>query len=449
MPFICVLEECPSPNTMYDSKAAWISHMQKEHTHQGWACMDSTHKKPLYFSDERDFRTHIRKEHGDDFSDNEVDDIVEDCYGDLPGGSKLDSCPFCGKNEVELNPEQNIDEHIARRLISLAQISLSWHLEMLYNVVFEPDPVIDVDQQTSDAVTTGQRGATSQDGDLTSSDIQPGDLSDDILEPPPSPRSDEPNAWSAIEEWVRGRKELPAYDPEKDKVLQSISRNARERDVSDAEMSQSDDESAWEAFESSMCNSKFDKARKFMPEGALRSLVTTDFVLRCLGSVRHNSEDNELVSYILNRARKLFAICVYIGLSRDDLQHAMSLFRDAGFDDQQLPLGRSDSKLSTPGGYPNPIFKSSAAQSVLASLESQKSKWPKVWRPRATRDFFEKQWSFLAPVFSNAETSVDIPALCVLPFIEKQVSMSRGSFAEVYKYKIHPDHIVDALRPVR
>ncbi|KAH7139511.1 hypothetical protein B0J11DRAFT_575420 [Dendryphion nanum] len=161
MPFVCVLPECPSPNAMYDTHTGWISHMRKEHTHRGWACMDSTHIGPLYFSEKLDFKTHIETEHGDDFSEDEVENIIEDCYGDIPGDKKLEICPFCGERESQYWPEGNIEDHIARRLISLAHTSISWHIDLLDNVLFEAVPVIEVDRSTFHIVSTGQSAATS------------------------------------------------------------------------------------------------------------------------------------------------------------------------------------------------------------------------------------------------------------------------------------------------
>ncbi|KAH7000682.1 hypothetical protein EDB80DRAFT_866689 [Ilyonectria destructans] len=123
MPFICVLEPCPTPNAMFDSHGAWISHMEKEHAREGWTCMDSGHSSTQYFEDEQIFRRHMIEKHDNDFTMDELDDIVDELFGPLPAFQLLESCPFCEHYDLE-DDSADIDQHIALHLLFLSQVSL-------------------------------------------------------------------------------------------------------------------------------------------------------------------------------------------------------------------------------------------------------------------------------------------------------------------------------------
>ncbi|KAH8679418.1 hypothetical protein BGZ61DRAFT_590926 [Ilyonectria robusta] len=123
MPFICVLEPCPTPNAMFDSHGAWISHMEKEHAREGWTCMDSNHSPTQYFEHEQLFRRHMIEKHDNDFTIDELDDIVDELFGPLPAFQLLETCPFCEHYDPE-DESADIDQHIALHLLFLSQVSL-------------------------------------------------------------------------------------------------------------------------------------------------------------------------------------------------------------------------------------------------------------------------------------------------------------------------------------
>ena len=112
---------------MYDSLEEWISHMKIQHARHGWTCMEQGHESSVSFDDEGLFRQHMAEEHNGEFVLEELDTIVEECYGRLPAAELLDHCPFCNDFQVCEQQFRAIEEHIAVHLLSLAQISLAGH----------------------------------------------------------------------------------------------------------------------------------------------------------------------------------------------------------------------------------------------------------------------------------------------------------------------------------
>lgn len=123
---------------MFDSHGAWISHMEKEHAREGWMCMDSNHSSTQYFEDEQLFRRHMIEKHDDEFTMDELDDIVEELFGTLPAFQFLESCPFCEHYDPE-DDSADIDQHIALHLLFLSQVSLPGDFLDTKNAEFESE----------------------------------------------------------------------------------------------------------------------------------------------------------------------------------------------------------------------------------------------------------------------------------------------------------------------
>lgn len=129
MPYICVLESCPTPNSLFESSKEWLNHMRNQHPSSGWTCVDKTHDTSFFFQSESGFIDHLHQFHEDQFEDDDIDDIAAACYQQLPEDIIIKECPFCPKvQNVELGPSDMIN-HIAYHLIALAQISLAGHID--------------------------------------------------------------------------------------------------------------------------------------------------------------------------------------------------------------------------------------------------------------------------------------------------------------------------------
>ncbi|KAK1239931.1 hypothetical protein MKX08_007373 [Trichoderma sp. CBMAI-0020] len=136
-PFICVQESCLTPDTMYESHADWISHMETEHTRQGWACRYVTHDSIQYFEDISSLRRHLTEHSGDGLTNDEWNDLTENCRCPLPF-QPFKSCPFCS----EYTDDASIDlgEHITLHLLYLSQVSIQGDFIELQGVELESEP---------------------------------------------------------------------------------------------------------------------------------------------------------------------------------------------------------------------------------------------------------------------------------------------------------------------
>ncbi|KAL3477431.1 hypothetical protein BJX99DRAFT_257460 [Aspergillus californicus] len=129
MPYFCVLEECPTPNTLFESGLGWLKHMKTQHVVTSWTCMDDSHDTTLFFDSDSAFKDHMHACHIHAFPEDELDEIAAASYQQLPVDNVITNCPFCSP-DVDINlPSENIINHLAEHLVSLAQISISWQMD--------------------------------------------------------------------------------------------------------------------------------------------------------------------------------------------------------------------------------------------------------------------------------------------------------------------------------
>lgn len=153
----------------------------------------------------------------------------------------------------------------------------------------------------------------------------------------------------------------------------------------------------------------------FWPEGSLRRIMTED-------SVRNVLLDSELVQFVLQKATKLFALCLYIGMTRSELQDTMEIFRAQNVLDGSLPISIS---------------------SFIENLP-----WPVSQKD----SFFRSQWEFMAPVFPldhwKLSQILDLGD-AVLPFVEyERVTGAASISGQLYKAQVYPSHF-DRDSPVQ
>ncbi|KAK4182114.1 hypothetical protein QBC35DRAFT_421252 [Podospora australis] len=177
-------------------------------------------------------------------------------------------------------------------------------------------------------------------------------------------------------------------------------------------------------------------AQRFLPEGSLDDLIDTDAILWELEDeeeLTRRTDLRDLTEFIDTRARKLFAITIrHLGFSGSDLRKTMQLFKDKGFDDKQLPL----KPLQSLGDY---------SEHQLAAFNAGLRR--PIWSMSQIEHFFAGQWKFLVPVFEIAtekQYHQDFARACILPFTKSYTARSdKGSFGQVYKYQVHPNHVRD------
>lgn len=234
---------------------------------------------------------------------------------------------------------------------------------------------------------------------------------------------------------------------------------------------QVDDADLSSQLKGSMVKSQFEKTPfDFLPQCNLDAIITKDRIRHAL-SIREPSSptDNQLLSFILGKAKKVFAITAFIELEGAQLYNAMSFFHNNGFDDRKLPIKEMSAKEidDEAVGCWDKLIKDldddeveeqenelwtqafDAVDHPLISSEAPvKTENDRIWTQRRISKFQEAQKSFIAPVLSDAESNHDLDGQTV-PFVKKYVTYAAGSFGEVSKYTIHKSHIIDTKRPVR
>lgn len=180
--------------------------------------------------------------------------------------------------------------------------------------------------------------------------------------------------------------------------------------------------------------SKFDEEDKdFLPSGCVNELVTLEAIIKELRD-KHQLEDGDLdlkneparqeaVDFICREAKKVFAITVVSGLRGDDLEYAMYMFMDNEFNDDSLPAEF---------GY----------------LEEYCVEYS-VWSKTRAHNFYNKQWKFLSPTFSQRNFNVNLQPNHILPFTKKSSEAKEGAFGHVFEVEIHPAHQEDPILNVR
>lgn len=209
--------------------------------------------------------------------------------------------------------------------------------------------------------------------------------------------------------------------------------------MSDSSSPSEDGEPLLDVLTGNTIKSAFEKTpHEFIPHGTIDREVTRASILEAMDVDEPSKEDEMLVTFILESAKKVFAIAVYIELK--SLYKAISLFEKSGFVDTKLPI-----RANT-----NPYPKSAKGpQHPFAAMEEPvKRDKDRIWTSGKLKMFQEYQWRFLAPVFSITESNHDLGEN-IVPFISKQLSFGEGSFGVVSKYEIHKDHIQDPVGELR
>ena len=143
---------------------------------------------------------------------------------------------------------------------------------------------------------------------------------------------------------------------------------------------------------------------KFVPEGIIHELITEDQIKAALNTQAATVEEAELVEFIRMRAKKIFAIAIYVQPNK--ILPIIKWWKKKDMDDRDLPI------TSQPA-------------------------WKKPW----LSEFCDGQWMFLAPVFSTTQYNHNLDEAHILPFVYKRSDSGRGSFGVVSQYVIQRKHL--------
>ncbi|KAF6830454.1 protein kinase domain-containing protein [Colletotrichum musicola] len=195
----------------------------------------------------------------------------------------------------------------------------------------------------------------------------------------------------------------------------------------------------------------------FLPDGVLDQLVKKRVIQRKFlrRSTRLGlAHIQDLLDFVLTRAKKIFAISVMSNLSGQDLQDAIRLLKEAEFSDESLPISEEYFRSKT--GVPSIIPGSGeSSPAKLGSGNDNNSgdddghcvapdepvELQDLWTNPRINEFCTKQWSFLVPVFSLANHNHNLAEFSILPFTRRYPHTDSGAFGQT-KYEIHDSHLV-------
>ncbi|KAF5674771.1 Hsp70 chaperone protein [Fusarium circinatum] len=152
--YVCIFEDCESPDDMYTSTYEWMSHMARYHSAMQWVCTEcskhgqsSVEKASIHsFKDPLDLKAHILSLHPE-MDESEVDLMVQ--AGSRPVGIQRVACPLCRPGIVSnatgegdktpVDPESCVeeiglvhleeDEHIATHIHEFSLHAFPWSCE--------------------------------------------------------------------------------------------------------------------------------------------------------------------------------------------------------------------------------------------------------------------------------------------------------------------------------
>jgi hypothetical protein len=128
----------------------------------------------------------------------------------------------------------------------------------------------------------------------------------------------------------------------------------------------------------------------------------------------HSEYRQSLASWISANAQVTFAVMVHCNLPPCQLLMSIDVCKSTSFTDKDLPL--LDRETPPRGWNPN------------------------IWSKSVLRDFYDKQWRFLVPVFSPNDYHYDLEHNCIFPFNKADAVPKVGAFSYVYKVAVHEKH---------
>lgn len=144
-PYICLYEDCATPNQCYASFREWLFHMETEHVPKEWVCHSRRHPELVVFSDQHMFIKHISDSHSSSLSEAQL--VALSQASSRPSCTLFEECPFgdeitdrkqseamrkeqvaleAGPPKSKRDDQKRILRHIGEHLQLLATMSLAW-----------------------------------------------------------------------------------------------------------------------------------------------------------------------------------------------------------------------------------------------------------------------------------------------------------------------------------
>ncbi|KAI0144952.1 hypothetical protein BJ166DRAFT_82212 [Pestalotiopsis sp. NC0098] len=166
-PYTCILQECPTPESMYIHQSDWLKHVREGHA-QCWECIPckSPGRVPLVFPSVGDLITHIKDHHNDTIDENQHQTLIESAVAPTPTG--LSSCPLC--DETGAADSEPLLDHILEHVHEFSLRSLPWPADKIEDVENQERDYFDNNDYFGEASQDQSRQYNVSDGSDRSSD---------------------------------------------------------------------------------------------------------------------------------------------------------------------------------------------------------------------------------------------------------------------------------------
>ncbi|KAJ8125832.1 hypothetical protein O1611_g7806 [Lasiodiplodia mahajangana] len=438
-PYICLSEECRGPIRYFRLFRDWVNHMDSTHLANwpslihtsSWSC-DIEHPYKEIFQDEESFETHMYDSllhpRGGRPSYRQLSALSREKKTEILRDSFV--CPLC-----EVIPEEvlRIGDRTGFSDSSRTWFSLYEHIsDHLLSLSYLSHPLLYSEDNASDETGTDNLTSPSKaslDNNISEASLYSLTLSNLSSHLPNLDESDKgrPPSIHAEDEGLRSQDDkIPdIVNTEELASLRSIWSN-KLKDIDDNMLSyfqKRRDHAACVDLRTRIAKAHVDNAmdhRQFVPITSINELFTPEAIQTELSKCGMNS--NHLFEYVLQKCQKTFLILIYI--------KRIALIEDLvkeGFSDLSLPVT---------------LREHDHGNATVICPERDSSKVLNTWSHIEANDFYEAQWAFLAPVFSEDTFIYNIHDKCPLPFVWiDRKSERKSAFSIVRKVTVSPGHM--------
>ncbi|KAM0524671.1 hypothetical protein ACHAPE_000770 [Trichoderma viride] len=143
-PYTCPFPECPRPEALYISRAAWRDHVLQSHgAGQNWECLACVGTgTPNNFSSAEEFVSHNRTKHIDAISEDQIAVLQDTCRKILP--PNIAQCPLCPwPQDEEAIPDAVANlEHVGNCIHEFSLYALPWAETLAVDATDQSNPAL-------------------------------------------------------------------------------------------------------------------------------------------------------------------------------------------------------------------------------------------------------------------------------------------------------------------
>ena len=418
---------------MSSHNAEWILQLNSR---RKWLC-DECSSQHQIFSSPTELNDHINANHKE-IPRVQIAAMLENNIIVLKGDPSL--CPFCKSTQ---GTTEQVARHTAQHLRSLAWLSVRY-LDDSHSASTHHEQHVSLAEESDEAQLGTIRGS---DDLLTISSGSP-----DLVNPTKSPNSEgllsgysDPNERVGRTEEHSEEYTVGKSDPERLSMSESEQKSeiTLERIPVPAELPLDKKSSNSRSIKTTpgkrvtartlarqiqelMVESPLD-AKRFLPRTRINELITPANIAAVIGS---DIETEPCVKFISRSAKIFFAIILSI---RMDVKLAVETLYRFGLTDEFLPISEDTIEDNC---EEDDVDRRCGHDHALDAFHDE------PWDHLTLSDFYEKQWRFLAPVFTTDEFKVfHLSTNSIFPFVDLGTQRRSSLFSDVYEVKIHPDHI--------